>query len=139
MILYKDYFFFFNFSSDCTLNANWPLKLLCLGLSSRSGLTLSRENSSCQSPFTHWSPMVENERFISLLSEDACCTCAIHKYIQKTNRRSIKSTKAHTDQQTATHKHKYYTLFETVHTLHYIRLHDVNEMGFDKHVFWARF
>ncbi len=59
--------------------ANWPLKLLCLGLSSRSGLTLSSENSFCQSPFTHWSPIVENERFISLLSEDTCYTCTKYK------------------------------------------------------------
>lgn len=117
--------------------ANWPLKLLCLGLSSRSGLTLSRENSSCQSPFTHWSPIVENERFISLLSEDTCCTCAKHKNTQRTNRTNPKRIHTSTNSQKDTKKRNKFmlccniytlSLFETVHSD--ITLNNVNEMSF---------
>lgn len=99
---------YFSTHASDSPTANSPLKLLCLGLSSRSGLTLSRENSSCQSPFTHWSPIVENERFISLLSEDTCCTCAKHKNTQNTQNTHTnpKSTHASTNAQTQTQKTK---------------------------------
>lgn len=55
-------------SWECQRRSGWPLKLRWRGLCSWSGLTLSRAYSSCHRSFTHWSPMVEKERFIRELS-----------------------------------------------------------------------